>query len=374
MNEVALLRQLHRHGHSSRVALAAMLKLDAKTVTNLTRELLKKRYIKAIGLAPIDRGRPRQMLQLNSRVLQAIGIYLKEETVHGAVIDLEGHIRHKISAPISAEGSQKALLQTLRKIAAQLLRQSKAKVMGIGLACPGIYDTQTQRIIECAHLPPWKGVCIHEVFQGVYQGPFFFDTFTRAKALAEQWYGAARALENFILVDVGVGIGCAIVTQGQLQTGATHLAGEIGHMIVDRQGLRCRCGRRGCLETVASLESVRRRMQQITGQTRQQLSVPAMAALLTSANPVIRSAVTEAGQALGLTLANLVQLLNPAHIVLAGDMVELGPLFIQSVNEGLTEYSMPTLRHAVRVVPGTLGENGALLGSGILALQTLFSS
>src|ERR1035437_8251062 len=143
-------------------------------------------------------------------------------------------------------------------------------------------------------------------------------------------------------------------------------------MIVDRQGLRCRCGRRGCLETVCSLETVRRRMQQITGQTRQQLSVPAMAALLTSANPVFRSAVTEAGQALGLALANLVQLLNPTHIVLAGDMAAFGPLFIQSVNEGLTEYSIPTFRHAVRVVPGTLGENGALLGSGILALQSLF--
>ncbi|MBU1736355.1 MAG: ROK family protein [Verrucomicrobia bacterium] len=374
MNEVALLRQLHLHGHSSRVELAAILKLDTKTVTNLTRDLLKKRYIKACGLAPLDRGRPRQMLQLNSRVLQAIGIYLKEDAVHGAVIDLEGRIRHKISAPIFGEGSHKALLQTLRKIADQLLRQSKVKVMGIGLAFPGIYDTQTQRIIECAHLPAWKGVCIPDVFQGVYQGPFFFDTFTRAKALAEQWYGAARALENFILVDAGVGIGCAIVNQGQLQTGATHLAGEIGHIIIDRQGLPCRCGRRGCLETVSSLEPVRRHMQQITGQTRQRLPVPAMAALLTRDNPAIRAAVTEAGQTLGLALANLVQVLNPAHIVLAGDMVELGPLFIQSVNEGLTEYSIPTFRHAVRVIPGTLGENGALLGAGILALQSLFSS
>lgn len=373
MNEVALLRQLHLHGHCSRVELTDMLKLDAKTVTNLTRELLKKRYIQAIGLTPIDRGRPRQMLRLNSRFLQAIGIHLEEEAVHGAIIDLEGHIRHKISAPISGEGSQQALLQTIRKVAAQLLRQSKSKVMGIGLTFPGIYDTQAQRIIECAHLPPWKGVCIHEVLQDVYKGPFFFDSFTRVKALAEQWYGAARALENFILVDAGVGIGCAITTQGQLQTGATNLAGEIGHMIVDRQGLRCRCGRLGCLETVASLESVRRRMQQITGQTRQQLSVPAMAAMLTSDNPLIRSVVTEAGRALGLALANLVQLLNPAHIVLVGDMVGLGPLFIKSVNAGLTEYSMPTFRHAVRVVPGTLGENGALLGSGILALQTVFA-
>jgi len=374
MNEVALMRQLHRHGHSSRIELATILKLDAKTVTNLTRELLKKRYIRTIGLAPIDRGRPRQILQLNNRVLQAIGIYLQEDAVHGAVIDLEGHISHKISAPISGKGSQKALLQTLRKIAAQLLRQSKVKVMGIGLAFPGIYDIQTQRIIECAHLPPWKGICMPEVLKGVYRGPFFFDSFTRAKALAELWYGAARTLENFILIDAGVGIGCAIVTQGQLQTGATHLAGEIGHMIVDRQGLRCRCGRLGCLETVSSLETVQRRMQKITGRSRQQLSVSAMAELLTSDNPAIRASVTEAGQALGLALANLVQLLNPAHIVLAGDMLALGPLFIQSVNAGLTEYSIPTFRHAVRVVPGTLGEDGALLGAGILALQPLFAS
>jgi len=373
MNEVALLRQLHLHGHSSRVELAAMLKLDTKTITNLVRDLLKKRYIKPAGLTPIDRGRPRQMLRLNSCVLQAIGIFLQEEAVHGAIIDLDGHIRNKISAPISGKGSQKALLQTLRNIVDQLLLQSDVRIMGVGLAFPGIYDNREQRIVECVHLPQWKGVCVREVFQGIYQGPFFFETYCRAKALAEQWYGVARALEDFVLVDAGVGIGCAIVTQGQLQTGATHLAGEIGHMIVDPQGLPCRCGRRGCLETVSSLETMRRRMQQIKGRTRQHLSVAEMAILLAGNDPAIKSVVSDAGQTLGLALANLVQLLNPAHIVLAGDVLALGPLFIQSVNRGLTRYSIPKFQDAVRIVLGTLGEDGALLGSGIMALQSLFA-
>jgi len=245
--------------------------------------------------------------------------------------------------------------------------------MGLGLAFPGIYDIRAQRIAECAHLPPWKGVRIHHIFRGIYNGPFFFDTFTRAKTLAEQWYGTARELDDFILIDVGVGIGCVMVNQGQLQTGATHLAGEIGHIIIDRHGLPCRCGRRGCLETLASLETVRRRIHQITGKTQKQLSVPAMASLLKDGNQAMRSVVSEAGAALGLALANLVQLTNPSHIVLTGDMVELGPLFIQAVNQGLTDYSLPQFRHAVQVIPGTLGDNGALLGSGVLVLQSLFA-
>ncbi len=373
MNETALLRQLHRHGQISRVELAAKLDLDTKTVTNLIRDLLKRKYVKPVGISPVSRGRPRQMLQLNNRVLQAIGIYLQEEAVIGAVIDLAGNIRHRITAPISRTGTRPALVRTLRDIAGRLLRQAEVKVMGLGLAFPGIYDLRTQRMAECAHLPQWKGVRIHHIFRGIYNGPFCFDTFTRAKALAEQWYGTARELDDFILIDVGVGIGCVMVNRGQLQTGVTHLAGEIGHIIIDRQGLPCRCGRRGCLETLASLATVRRRMHQITGKTQKTLSVPVMAALLKDGNPALQAVVTEAGTALGLALANLVQLTNPAHIVLTGDMIDLGPPFIQAVNQGLTDYSLPQFRHAVQVVPGTLGANGALLGSGVMVMQSLFA-
>jgi len=351
INEVALLRRLHWLGKSSRVELAAALQLDTKTVTNLARDLLKQGCLTRDGLAASGRGRPRQVLRLNSRQLQAIGLHLTETEVRGARMDFDGRIRDRRVLPLDPQADSAVLQDALRTLAADLLHRADSKIMGIGLAFPGMLDADTGRILECAHLPAWKGVKVPDLFGDLTPGPFVFDTFTRAKALAEQWFGAAGALEDFILVDAGAGIGCALVTRGELQTGAARLGGELGHLIVNPRGARCRCGRRGCLETVCSLDTVMR-----------------------AHNAASRAAaLRSAGETMGLALANLAQVLNPAFVVITGALADRGPAFLEGIHRGLDLYCSPAIRRSLTVKAGRTGESGALLGSGVLVLRSLFS-
>ncbi len=373
LNEVALMRELRIRGPLSRVELADRLGLDTKTLTNLSRHLMGKGFVEAAGMASAGRGRPREMLQLQSTHLSAIGLHLEEYRLSGAVIGLDGSIRERLTRRFTGKEDQRRLVAMIRDMARQLTQAAGGRAIGAGLTIPGVVDHRTGTVVASAHLPQWVGVRVGTLLEGVYDGPLRVEEFTRAKALAEHWFGACVSVDNFILLDVGVGIACAVVMDGRLHTGATQLAGEIGHTVVLPGGDLCTCGQRGCLETVASLEAVAK-CAGVSKGAAGGVFQDGIAAALRKGSPAARRAVEDAGLAIGRVLSALVGALNPSHVVLTGDALVLDPLFSATVREAVIACTLPALARDLTIVPSRLQDLSALLGAAVLGLQSFFEA
>ncbi|MCC7518978.1 MAG: ROK family transcriptional regulator [Verrucomicrobiae bacterium] len=365
INEVGLLDFLRRNGPASRVEIAGKLGLDTKTITNVSRDLLQRKMLETVGLVSRGRGRPREMLRLRAAGIHAIGLHLTEHEIAGAVIGFDGNILLKHQTALGGSDNRKTLVARIRRLARELVR-AHPQALGIGLVSPGLWDARERRILRCVHLPGWEGVALDDVFANLWKGPVYFESYTRAKALAEHWFGAARELEDFVVLDAGDGIGCAVFHEGKLQAGYSHMAGEIGHCVVRPGGAPCVCGQRGCLETVASLAVLREQTQRASGRD--------LRDALTLGQPAAVASVREAAQAIGLLVAYLTNVLNPSHIVLVGETTELGPVFLTPLQETVTACAVPALRDRVQVVRGQLGAVGALLGAGAAALRSVFTA
>jgi len=371
LNKVALLRLLHIHGPMSRVELAASLGLDTKTLTHLSRELLERGLVESAGTMACRRGRPRELLQLSVSKLNAIGLHVEERRISGALVALDGSIREWHHIHLSGKESQRRLKDLVSGLALRLTTAAQGQTVGTGLTIPGVVDRGTGLVVKSTHLPSWVGVNVSTLLDGVCEGPVQVEAYTAAKALAERWFGAGTDVDDFILLDAGVGIGCAVVVQGRLHTGQGRMAGEIGHVVVEPEGETCTCGRRGCLETVASLGALLKQAGLVPENSRVRPQ-DLLAARLQAGDKVLRRVVESAGRSIGLVLSPLVAALNPSRVVLTGDVLALDPLFTQTVCDSVAAFTLPHLTRDLTIVPSRLGQDAALLGAAVLGLQSLF--
>ena len=375
INETNLLRLLHLRGPMSRVEMAREMGLDGKTLTNLTRDLLKRRLVVPHGMVSRrGRGRPRENLRLRAEGLWAIGLHVEEYRVTSALINMEGKIRSRHVNAFRGGASHGAVLDAVRTAAQKAMEEAPRGILGLGLAFPGMLDQDQQVIVECVHLRGWENTRMEDLFHGVFPGRVHLRNFTETKALAEQWFGEARQLEDFLLMDLGVGIGCVQMIEGRIRGGTKHMAGEIGHMIFRPEGVACWCGRRGCLETVASLDAVRQAVHRVTGRPLSGLDAATLARLAGEGNRAVGDAIREAAGAVGLVLANLVDILGPSHVILSGESMLLGTEFIRVIEESVRKYALPTLQRSLVLAPTKLGEDAALLGSAVAVLQSVFDA
>jgi predicted NBD/HSP70 family sugar kinase len=170
-----------------------------------------------------------------------------------------------------------------------------------------------------------------------------------------------------VYIRLSAGIGAGIVTDGTLLLGATGLAGEIGHLPVVSGGPICRCGNRGCLETVASPVAIAR----LLAESWHQPITPADLPRLIAANDrgTLR-AIEDAGTAVGTALATLVTLFNPELVVVGGDLAQAGELIFEPIRRAIRRYALPTVAEQVSVLPGALGEQAEVRGAAALVLAT----
>jgi predicted NBD/HSP70 family sugar kinase len=157
-----------------------------------------------------------------------------------------------------------------------------------------------------------------------------------ALAVAEQWFGAGRDIPSFAVVTVGPGVGCGLVLDGELLHGATGLAGELGHVVVRPEGDRCLCGNQGCLETVASEDAILRAARRAGCAVD---TLDQAAALARDGDEACRCAFAEAGEALGQGISILLNLVNPARVILSGEGVIASDLLLDNLRQSLQRHT-----------------------------------
>lgn len=318
-----VLRVIALDGPIPRAHIAEVLGVSPATVTAITRDLLEAGLVTMAGKAPAQgrRGRPLEMLQVAPEAATVIGAKVTTDFVAGVLVDLRGEVidRFTVAYDPQAADPAAALAQVLEGASGA----ARGRLVGIGLGVPGTVATDpdghvTSPMLGWEDLPLGRAVADH---LGV---PVLVDNDVNTLATGERLYGAGRDVEDFLTVTIGRGVGLGIVLDGTLRRGRGG-AGELGHTHAVAGGPRCDCGRTGCLETVAAEPA-------LVAQAHAAGLLPTdqgIAELRTLATDVPDAAVlfAAAGAHLGTAVADLVNVLAPQRVVMAGEGTVAWPLF-----------------------------------------------
>ncbi|MEV8566140.1 ROK family transcriptional regulator [Streptomyces sp. NPDC051322] len=374
-HEERVLRALREHGAMSRGEIARFVGLSRTTLSEITGSLRQRGAIVVVDTDAARRegsGRPAERLALDPASGQFMGVDFGHRRVHVVVADAS----HEIMVSGSVRYDATASWRTRTELALELVDQLSngagvhyGALQGIGIGVPGPYPVPEGAWSSAGSgtsvlRPAPEGVDM--AFAERFDAPVVVDNNTRLAALAEAISGT-DSVADLVYVRVSDGVGGGLVVGGQLVTGSSGLAGELGHVTVEPTGRPCRCGKRGCLETVASVPGILASCR-VLGLRLENLGD--LASAVAAAHPVADRVLREAGAALGRVVGAATMTLNPAKVVIGGEITRLAPLLVEQVAATLATELFPTAPTRPVVEAARLSDDDGALG----ALAAVFHS
>jgi len=357
----------------SRAEIARMTKLTRATVSDMVAALIEEGLVKEVGYGSSIGGRSPILLSLNADSRYLIGLNLAQDKFIAAVVNLRGEIKEMCEAPVGSDNGEQAL-QTVYQILDQLVATDWKPIVGIGVGTPGLVNARQGVVVSAVNLD-WHDLPLAHLLEARYRLPVSVMNDSQAMAIGEFVYsGAYKSDDNLIVVNVGYGIGAGILINGHIFQGDGGGAGEIGHVAVQENGILCRCGKYGCLETVVSTRAIVQRAQILAEATNPQItSLESLETAFLAGDPLAQRVVTDAGHYLGFSIASLVGTLNIKSIVLTGEMACFGKTWLQSVRESMSQAALPRMVQDTRLEIGKLDFRGCILGASASMLLNNYS-
>lgn len=295
-----------------------------------------------------------------------IGMDLGGTNLRVAAIDREGQVvafqREETAAREGPEAVIGRIVAMVNAVAANV-RADAGTVRGVMLGAPGIIASEQGTVVSSPNLPGWRDVPLRDLVAAAVGMPVFLENDANVAAYGEYWRGAGKSCGSMVLVTLGTGVGGGLVLGGSLWRGADGMAGEIGHITVEPGGRTCRCGNAGCLETYASATGIVDRYRELAG-VEEAASAEQVHARALEGDANARQAYREAGRALGLAFATLVNLLNPERIVIGGGVLPAWDLFMPPAEQELRRRAFAAPAARVRFARAVLGDLAGVTGAG----------
>ncbi|CAL2059494.1 MULTISPECIES: ROK family transcriptional regulator [Streptomyces] len=356
-NLARVLHAVSAEGSLSRAAVASRIGLTRAAVSTLVDELIRWGLLEELGPERPGRvGRPGSALAVSGRGPAGIGAEIGVDHLAVCAVDLRGAVRARAVRRGANRGrAPEPVIAELTTLVGQVVAEAEREELwpaGLAVAVPGLVARDSHTVVRAPNLE-WRDTDLGALLPGDW--PLTVDNEANFGALAELWLGAGTPRE-FLHVSAEIGIGAAIVVDGQLLRGTRGFAGELGHVPVRPDGPSCACGGRGCLEQYAGQEAV---LRAAGLQPREDL-VGLLAAHAEKGEEGVRAALRDAGTALGIALTGAVNLLDPETVVLGGALAGLSPWLLPSLEAELTGR---TAGPACPVAVSPLGPEGPLLGA-----------
>jgi len=363
INRAKVMNAIRVSSPLSRSEIAQLTSLDKKSITNFVSELEREGIIQEIGKRPSDTGRPFTLLSFKRDGQHALGLSIEPECVVGTLVNLYGEVSRTLRIDCEADSDLKTILKAVRDLYTQL--RPRAEVAGVGIAIPGVADLQRGVMIDSVNIPAMKGVHILEELRRVIREPLFLEEASLAKTVAEKWFGSGRGARTFCLVDIGIGVGMGLMYDGRLYRGAVGFAGEIGHVMVEAGGRRCRCGNAGCLEAYLSERQI---LSQLSPHERRSFQQCSEIKVL---HPDTQRVLSDAGYRLGLALSYLVNVMGPMPLVLNGELLRFHETLLPEIRRGLKTHTINAFTEKISISVSQLKDASAL-GAAACVLADIF--
>ena len=363
-NRDLVLRTIFAHDSISRAEVARVTHLTRTTVSEVVNGLLTEGLVEEVGRGESIGGKTPILLSIVADSRYLIGLNLAQDKFIGAVVNLRGEIKEIVEAPVHDDNGENAL-KLVYQILDQLTRKKLKPIVGIGVGTPGLVNTREGVVVNAVNLE-WQDLPLSQLLEKKYKLPVLVLNDSQAAAIGEYVYGGDHAPdENLIVVNVIRGIGAGILINGRLFQGDGGGAGEIGHVVVQENGELCRCGKRGCLETIASARAVIQQMKMD--------SLEDVISSFQSGNSNANAVVEKAGHYLGASLANLIGTLNIQKIVLTGDMTRFGEKWLNTVSASMQTGALSRMAEDTKLEIGKLDYRACILGASAFLLLDDYS-
>ncbi len=379
-NRDLVLKTIFNQQPISRAEIARVTKLTRVTVSDMVNICLAEGLVEEVGFGTSLGGKSPILLSVVPDSRYIIGLNLGQDKFIGSIVNLLGEMKETIEIPINHSDKQHAL-QYVYQILNQLMSKKWNPIVGIGVATPGLVNTQEGIIVDAVNLE-WQDFPLAHLLEEHYHLPVRVLNDSQAAAIGEFVYGGNhRSDGNLVVVNVRHGIGAGILINDQLFQGDGGSAGEIGHLMVQENGYLCRCGRRGCLETVSSAKAVVQRVQENLNEYPSSdlahhpgpLSLDLIQKAYQDKDPLAVKVVNAAADYLGFSLANLVGTLNIHKIVITGEMVQFGEMWLDEIRKSMQQACLLRVALDTIIEIGKLDFRGYILGASAFLLLNDYS-
>lgn len=388
VNKKNILNLIYNSKTISRAEATRLSGISAPTVSRIVDGFIKDGLIEEIGFGKSSGGRRPKLLKMAASNNYIIGIDVGTTNIYGVLADLNALIIYEEKRPTKLEeGFYRIMDQTAEiiEILIQKTAENKKRLCGIGMAVAGLINKQ-RNIVEFSPNFHWHDVDILGNLSKRFKVPIFFDNVTRVMALGEMCYGVGKIYKNFIFINIGYGIGAGIILDGQPLFGSLGMAGEFGHITVEKDSeIQCDCGNFGCLEALASGQGIARAarnelkkgiqsilLEMCEGDI-QRVSAEMVANAAKKGDVLAWNIFKQAAEYIGIGISALINLFNPEAVVLGGGVTQAGEILFDTVRKTINARALTRSSRGVALLPATFGLKAAAMGAVSLVMNKLLN-
>jgi predicted NBD/HSP70 family sugar kinase len=356
------------HGPASRADLARRAGLSPASLTRITRSLVDVDLVtESDAASPQRTGRPSQPLDVNVDLAHLVGIKLSATQLNLVTTDLRARILSERTVPMSATDPETVTATIAEVVSQQISTDPSICAVGVSLAGP---VSPRSEVVRVSPFLDWSDVPLVRMIRESTGLPAVVENDVRALTAAEHWFGAAAGCRDFVLVTIGVGVGCGIVVDDRLVDGASGGSGQIGHLPVTEWGPLCERGHRGCVRSYLSSTSI---VGQVSTALGRDVGYDEVLTLAARGNPVARRVVDEAGRALGTLIGTIAAITAPTKVLVSGEGVALASVAQDTIAEyarAVQHWTLPDV--PIEIAPFTFTEWAK--GAAVIALRNQLDS
>lgn len=384
--KLKILNSIRIYGPISRTTISKNLQISMTAVTVYISQLIKENFIEEIGTEESKGGRKPILLKVKKDTGYVIGIDFGQGYFRIGLGDLDGNIIYKEKILSKQLGDKNTGIDIIIKMIEEIIEKNitdKNKLKGISIALSAIIDINRGFCYTIPNLKGWENVDIVEIFEERFKIPVYIDDSTRLAALAESASVKGR-IKDLAYINIGVGIGAGIIIDWKLLKGENGIAGELGHIIVEENGLQCGCGNKGCLEQYIATPSLIRRVKDSIKDGVQSVIIAKannnielidtkiIAEAVEERDKLALNIVLDAGKYLGIGLSHIVTLFNPKLIIIGGGGINISDYIIEEAIKICNIRSVNQAVKNVKIVKSSLGEYSTLMGAITMFLDYYF--
>lgn len=369
-NRARILQALADYGPLSRAELARMAQVPRGTIGGIVNSLVASGLLEeAAPQAPAAGiGKPARPLWFGSGAGLSGAVLVRTGAIETAVVDPRGEILERSRERFAPNAGTAQLDAQLTDAAAGLLERHRDALLGFGLALPAACDPAEGRVVASTTVPGLVGTRLPRLLSERLGTSVVVEEDARALAIGQRWFGQARRVDDFAALQIGAGIGAGIMLGGHLSRGRGVSSSEIGHTCVQVDGERCRCGLRGCWETIASLRWLRRRAGELTLPGARAATPAQLARRAADGDERAAELLATYADHVAVGVANLIQILPLRLFVLHGEVVGGGEPLLELIRAAVARRTLTALGEAPRIEFAVAERDAGLLGAAATLL------
>jgi predicted NBD/HSP70 family sugar kinase len=374
----AVLHLIWQQRRISRAEIARRANLSRSTVSEIASALLSTRLIAEAGVGVSRGGRRPIVLEFQDDACTILGVDIGATHVSVVLTNLRGRVlgwEHRDHPVRSDPEGTLALVAEFCRVCLKSWGGRRQHLVGIGVAVPSPVDPRHPERLSPIAMPQWRGRNGLEELRSQFKIPLLVDNDANLGALAEHWWGAGRGVDDFAYIKMATGIGLGHLIGGRIYRGSSGVAGEIGHLTIDPRGETCVCGNRGCLATLVGTQALVSLTTKLLPDfpdsvlTQGEVTITAIEDAALADDPLAMQVVRTAAEHLGIAVAGLLNLMNPAAVILGGGLSRLGERLLGPLRETVHRRTFVGSLAASEIRTSPLGPGGIAIGAATMVLD-----